>query len=260
MKKNIKIWLKLTSYSFTRAVSSKFTFILFTIAKILRFLFFLIFLLLLLSKTKTLAGYTSLQAIFFLLTFNMIDTLAQLFFREVYRFRSEIISGNFDLVLVKPINPLLKVLFGGADGIDFIILIPLIGGIVYLGLKIGVNSPIQVILYILLCLNAFLIATSFHIFVLALGVLTTEVDNTIMMYRDIARMGTIPIDIYKEPLRSVLTFAIPVGIMMTFPVKAFLGLLSWPMIFIAFFLSALFLWSSLSLWKYSLKNYSSASS
>jgi len=40
---------------------------------------------------------------------------AQLLFRDVYRFRPKVVSGDFDLILVKPINPLFRVLLGGAD-------------------------------------------------------------------------------------------------------------------------------------------------
>jgi ABC-2 type transport system permease protein len=126
--------------------------------------------------------------------------------------------------------------------------------------KIGNLTILNFTFYILLLINAFLIATAFHIAVLALGILTTEIDNTIMLYRDITRMGTVPIDIYKEPLRGFLTFIIPVGVMMTFPAKALMGLLSAQMVIFSFLISGIFLWGSLRFWKYALKHYSSASS
>ncbi len=108
--------------------------------------------------------------------------------------------------------------------------------------------------------NAFIIATAFHIAVLALGILTTEIDNTIMLYRDVTRMGVVPIDIYKEPVRGFLTFVVPVGIMMTFPVKGLLGLLSFGVVFFSFLIAVVSLWLSLKFWKISLKRYASASS
>jgi ABC-2 type transport system permease protein len=126
--------------------------------------------------------------------------------------------------------------------------------------KIGSFSFLGLILYILLIFNAFVIATAFHIAVLAIGILTTEVDNTIMLYRDITRVGMMPIDIYHEPLRSFLTFVIPVGIMMSFPVKVLLGLLSWWGVVSSLILGAIFLGLSLKFWGYALNQYSSASS
>ena len=46
-----------------------------------------------------------LQMLVFYLCFNIVDTIGQLLFREVYRFRSLIVTGGLDMVLVKPLNP-----------------------------------------------------------------------------------------------------------------------------------------------------------
>ena len=103
------------------------------------------------------------------------------------------------------------------------------------------------------------IALSFHILVLSLGILTSE-NNAILVYRDLVGMGRVPVDIYAEPIRSLITFIFPVGIMMTFPAKALMGLLSWQPILYAVFFSIILFYSSLSAWRFALKNYSSASS
>lgn len=260
IRKYLKVWLKLTGYSFMTTLTSRFSFTMFLFGKILRFTLFFVFLILVLSRTKVLVGYNLYQAAFFVLTYNLIDTGVQLLFREVYRFRPLVVSGNFDLVLAKPISPLFRVLVGGADVIDLFMFIPFLGGTLYLAGKIGGLSALGVIFYILLVANAFLIATAIHIAVLALGVLTTEIDNAIMLYRDITRMGMVPVDIYREPLRGFLTFIIPVGIMMTFPPKALMGLLSWWGILASFLIGGLLFWLSLKFWHYSLSKYSSASS
>ena len=97
-------------------------------------------------------------------------------------------------------------------------------------------------------------------FVLGVAVLTTEIDNTIMLYRDIVQMGRIPIDVYKEPLRGLLTFAIPVGIMVTFPAKAIMGLLSPLFIILSLAIGTVLLFLSLKFWRFSLKKYSSVGS
>jgi len=259
-KKYFRVWVKLTGYSFMTTLTSRFSFIMFLLGKILRFAFFFIFLILIISRTKVLVGYNLYQAAFFVLTYNLIDTGVQLLFREVYRFRPQVVSGNFDLILVKPFSPLFRVLAGGADVIDLFMLIPFSLGIIYLVDKIGSFTFLNFTFYILLLVNAFLIATAIHIAVLALGVLTTEIDNTIMLYRDITRMGMVPIDIYRQPLRGFLTFVLPVGIMMTFPAKALMGLLSWQAILASFLIGGFLLWWSFKFWNFSLRRYSSASS
>lgn len=109
-------------------------------------------------------------------------------------------------------------------------------------------------------MNSLVLATAFHIIVLAIGILTTAVDHTIMIYRDITSMGRVPTDIYKEPLKSIVTFILPVGILMTFPAKAMMGLLSFWGIIISISISVVVFYLSLTLWRYALTKYSSASS
>ncbi len=263
MKNFIKyfhLWTKLTINSFLSTVTSRFSATVFLIAKILRFIFFGVFLIALFSKANIIANYTLMQGLFFFLTFNLIDTTTQLFFREVYRFRQLVVTGDFDLVLVKPINALFRALAGGADPLDLFMLVPYIGALFYVGSKLGPLSYLSIGMYLVLLINGFLIATAFHILVLALAIMTTEIDHAVMIYRDLTSMGRVPVDIYREPLRSIITFAIPVGVMMTFPAKAFLGLLTPEIIALSLLLGVVFFLVCLRIWRYSLSKYSSASS
>lgn len=260
MKKYFVIWLTLTSNATQTAFASRAGALIFLLGKFMRFGFFFFFLFIILAKSKTLAGYTPQEVFFFYLTFNLIDSIPQIFFREVYRFRQQVVSGNFDYYLIRPIPVLFRSLIGGSDILD----IPLTGIIIVLLIVIGMHLPgitmLSVILYFILLINALLIALAFHIFVVSLGILTTEVDNAIMLYRDITQMGRFPVDIYKEPLRGILTFAIPVGIMMTVPAKVLMGIFSWQLIVVVIAVGILFLLASLVFWNYAIREYSSASS
>ncbi|MDP1721871.1 MAG: ABC-2 family transporter protein [Candidatus Gottesmanbacteria bacterium] len=256
----IRIWWKLTVSSFMISLTSRFNAGVFFVGKLLRFLFFLLFLITIFTRTETLAGYSSHQMIFFYLSFSLVDTIAQLFFREVYRFRPLIVSGDFDFALVKPMSPLLRALVGGADPLDLGMLPLYIAAVIYTGGRLGDIHGVNVVFYILLFINGLIISTGFHILVLALGILATEVDHAIMIFRDVVSMGRIPTDVYHEPLRSIMTFVIPVGVMMTFPAKALMGLLSPWMTLFSIALGLLFLLLCLKVWHYALTQYSSASS
>lgn len=260
MIKYLKIWWIMTTKASQIAFSSRFSAIIFVTGKILRFFFFLLFLLILISKIKIIAGYSTWEVIFFFATFNLVDTIAQLFLREVYRFRSYVVTGDFDYFLTKPLSPLFRSLFGGSDILDLSILAISAFFILFSVGKLGSISLLGIVLYIMLISNAFLIAIAFHIFVLAVGILTTEVDNTLWLYRDLTQMGRVPVDIYKEPLRGILTFVIPVGIMMTFPPKALMGFLSIDTFLLAIIMGGVLLFLSLKFWRYALSKYASASS
>lgn len=258
--KEFKIWLKYSGYSFQQFLINRPIVIVFLTAKIFRIGLFLVFLNFLLLGTNALGGYSREQVIFFYLSFNLIDTLSQFFFREVYRFRPLIVSGGLDFVLVKPLNPLIRVLLGGADVIDFVMLFLLLTITIWYGTAHITTSLFSWFLYLLLVINGFIIAAAFHILVLCLGILTTSVDHLIMIYRDLSSMLRIPADLYVEPIRFLLTFAIPLGVMITFPSKILMNLLSPFEIAISLLVSFIALYLSLAFWHYSLKQYQSASS
>ncbi|OGE43035.1 hypothetical protein A3B45_05375 [Candidatus Daviesbacteria bacterium RIFCSPLOWO2_01_FULL_39_12] len=258
--KYLKIWWICAINSFQTQLVVRWALVIFLLAKILRFTIFSIFIIILVGKTSALAGYTLDQTIFFYLSFNLVDMLAQLFFREVYRFRSQVVSGNFDFYLIKPFSPLFRSLATGPDLMDFLTLFPLLGAIIYFILRLQIYDPLNIFLYTLLLGIGFTIALSFHILVLALAIMTTEIDHAIMLYRDVVALGRMPIDIYKEPIRGFITFIIPVGIMMSFPAKSLLGLLSPISIIYALFFALILFFISLKAWDYAITQYSSASS
>jgi len=259
IKRYFKIWWMMSRNSFSMIIDQKLALSVFLIGKILRFIFFFGFLYFLLLGTKTLSGYSGNQVIFFFLTFNLIDVVTQFLFREVYRFRPMVINGDFDLVLVKPLNALFRVLMGGADITDLITIPPLIALTVYFGFLLH-PSFLNIIFYLLLLLNGFLIATAFHIIILSFSIVTLEVDHTIMIYRDLTSLGRLPIDIYKQPLQGLLTYLVPVGMMITLPAKVIMGIVGPAGILSAFFVGIVAVFIALRFWNYALTKYSSASS
>ncbi|OGD02930.1 hypothetical protein A2354_02430 [Candidatus Amesbacteria bacterium RIFOXYB1_FULL_47_12] len=252
-------WLYFVN-SLQQNISGPVVFSLFFTSKLLRYGLFLTFLYFLGSGIKLIGGYPREQLIFFYLVFNYIDTLVQMFFREVYRFRSLVVSGGFDMVLLKPFPPLVRCLLGGPDFIDAGVLIVLTAVIAYYLAFFIHPSPSSLFLFFLMLLNTLIVAAAFHILVIALGIITLSVDHLIMVYRDLTSLVRIPVDLFSEPLRSLITFVIPVGLMFTFPAKTLLGLLSWQMIIFSLIFGVVFLFFSLKFWHFSLRYYSSASS
>lgn len=255
-----KIWKKYTLLSFNTELTSRFGVLIFLLAKLFRFIFFLFFLILLFRRNTSLGVFNFDQMAFFFLVFNFIDSFTQFLYREVYRFRMVLIRGQFDYILISPVNSLFRLLFGGADILDLVMLIPIVLALVYFGMRLPSVFLGDIFIFFLLLVNSLVLVTAFHILVLAVGILTTTVDHTIMIYRDISSMGRVPVDIYKEPLRSLLTFVVPVGIMVTFPAKSIMGLLSFSGATISLVVGMLFFCLSLKIWRYALTKYSSASS
>lgn len=254
-----KIWWLMSRNAFLAVLSQRVGFGIFLLGKTLRFVFFFGFIFFLLKGTNRLAGYNLNQTLLFFLTFSLIDTVSQFLFREVYRFRPLVVSGSFDLVLVKPVNALFRSLMGGADIIDLVTIPPLIIAVIYAGSLLQPSS-LSTLYYVLLVLNGLLLAASFHIIVLSFGIITLEIDHTIVIYRDLANLARFPIDIYHGPVKGFLTFFVPIGVMMAFPAKALLGLISPAGVVWSLALGVLWLFIALRFWRFALKKYTSASS
>src|SRR4051812_26464577 len=88
------------------------------LGKLTRAAFFLIFLVAIFKHTDALVGYTLEQAALFFLTFNIVDIVAQLFFRGIYGIRSIVRDGELDFFLIQPLNVLYRVSFNTVDFLD----------------------------------------------------------------------------------------------------------------------------------------------
>lgn len=259
--KLLKIWLMMGSRSVQSYLVTNLGGYLFLAGKIVRFLLFFSFLFTVLTSAGNLAGYSREQVILFFLIFNLVDITTQFLFRGVYQFRPQVVSGNFDINLLKPLPSYFVPVFGFADVLDFITLIPLIIYFFYFLNQTRLYFEIlNLVLFTIFLINSLVIAFSFHLFVCSVCLLTTEIDHLVWVYRDLTNMARFPTDIYQKGIQLVLTFTIPVIILITVPAKALMGLLSWQMIILSFLIAGLFLWGSLKFWKYALSKYTSASS
>lgn len=256
MKHNFQIFWLFAKNSMRTTTQGRLGVIIFTLGKIVRFAFMFFLLFFIFQQTRVLKGYTFQEAALFYMIFNLIDTISQILFREVYRFRSLVVEGSLDTILLKPYHPFLRILVGGVDILDVFLLIPYSLIAIFIALR-GHIVFVNFLSFFVLFLNALWIATSFHILVLALGIITTEVDHTILIYRDMTSLGRFPMAIYKEPIRSIFTFIIPIGIMTSFPPQALLGTLSITGFAVSFVLSSILFFGAMRLWNFALKKYQS---
>lgn len=252
-----KIWLKTSSLSLQTQVVSRGASLMYITGKLIRFGFFLWLIITVAQNVQMISGYKLNQLIIFFLVFNVFDMLGQILFRGIYWFRGDVISGRFDLVLVKPINCLFQILTKHTDFLDLPLFLIVVGILLKQGLYLKLTDWL---LFFILGSASFLIITAIHIIVASIGVLTTEIDHTIMIYRDLSNMARVPVDIYINPIRLFLTVVFPVAIIMTFPAKALMGILAFPWIIFSLAMSLIFFLISLKFWKYALTCYNSASS
>ncbi len=261
LKRSYTIWKIIALNALQEAFLNRWTNALFFLGKALRFGMTLMVLFLIKQTAPTFAQYTTDQIIIFFLTYQFIDTLAQVLYRGVYLFSNQVRTGEFDFLLVKPVNPLFRALTGKPDINDVIFLLPTIVISVYIATQLDVAITLTSFLwYLVLLVNSFLIVTALHICILSIGILTTEIDGVMWLYRDLARLGQFPVGIYLEPLRFLLFFLVPIGMMITIPAEVLLSAPQSYSIAWAIAVGVSFFIFSLWFWNWSLKQYSSASS
>lgn len=261
LRKYARVWLVMAKMSFAEQASSRINAAALFTGKMIRLGFVFFFLVSLFAHTRSLAGFNLTETLLFFMTFNLVDIIAQLLFRGIYWIKWMIDRGELDLTLTRPISPLFRLATHTTDFLDLLTLIPTIIILTLVILRLGVEVSIwQLVLYLLLVFCGIVIAMAVHIFVAGVAVFTQEVDNLIWIYRDLMTMGRFPASIYALPVRLVLTFAVPVVVMISFPVEALLGILSWYWVLFSFFWAGLFFWGSVKFWGLSLKYYTSVSS
>lgn len=256
-----RVWRLNASNTLQKLFINRATNILFFFGKTVRMGMSLLFIFLIKDQISSFSSYSIDQVVIFFLTYQFIDTLTQVFFRGVYMFRARIIRGTFDFMLLKPISPLFQALTDHPDINDTIFIIPTTLLSIYIATTLNISITWQSLLaYLILVANGLMIATALHILVLVSGIITKDIQGFIWIYRDLLRLSRFPVTIYLQPLRGVLFFVIPVGMMVTIPAEVLLNLTPSHSIAMAFMTGIGSLLVSLKIWQWSLKKYSSASS
>ncbi|MFI5346267.1 MAG: ABC transporter permease [Elusimicrobiota bacterium] len=260
VKKYFVIWTRTASMAMQAQLTYRLGSFGFLIGKMIRLVFFFAFVVAIFNHVDTVAGYNLVETALFFLTYNVVDMVAQIFFRGVYGARRTVSEGDFDFYLVQPCAPLFRIVFSSVDFLDIVTLLPVL---VMIGVTFARLPPMgweRYAAYAALTANGVALTFSVHVFVAGLTVRTQELENAIWIYRDVMFMGKFPVDVYAQPVRWALTFGVPIAVMTSFPAKAMLGLLTPAWAAYAFALTAFALAASAWYWRASVARYTSSSS
>ncbi len=261
-KAYIKVWLKLTAQQFqSQIANARLAAVLFIVSKLFRLGTAFLMVYLVVGRAELIVGYTLSQAILILALFNLVSSLIQLFMRGIYLFRQKVVDGTFDFYLLNPLSELFYSLFSYTDPLDLILFLPYLGIVIWAWLGTGFPLSLGIIIAVISAITiSILTILAWHIVIIAIGVKYLEVDNTIMLYRDLEKMASMPLEIYGKIGSSVLTYLFPFGLMATIPARIIFGLYH-PWYLLGFALLALVqLRLALWFWHHCLQTYSSASS
>ncbi|MFI5304170.1 MAG: ABC transporter permease [Nitrospiria bacterium] len=214
------------------------------------------------GKVQTVAGWNFYQMLILIGSVGIVREMAYLTFRQGFLNIGDYIrTGEFDLLLVKPVSPQLHLGFRHismteslGEGIMGVVLV-VVGR-----LHLPAGEFLDVPLYIVFLIVSLMIYYSFCLIVnsAVFWIIKSQELNTIVYY--FMETARYPRDIYKGIGKALFTFIIPISLIATTPASILAGRMSLPLLFLSAGVAAGLLLVGNLIWKISIRHYSSASS
>lgn len=173
------------------------------------------------TQTETLGGWRVGEAIALLGTYQIVGGLLATFIEPNVRwFAGQVKSGRLDDILLKPVSSIFLASLGSCAPLG--LLEVLLGfGVLGLGIQQGEAAPtLWGILSWLLLLAVGLTVTWGSRVLLASIALWAPAIELDVVYGALWQCGRYPVTIYRQPIRFVLTYILPVAFVSTLPTYA----------------------------------------
>ncbi|EKQ54474.1 MULTISPECIES: ABC-2 family transporter protein [unclassified Clostridium] len=258
----IRLYGEFFKQSFIKLMAYRVNFFLILITNSTYFAVQLILLQVIFANVNSLAGWTKCEMIFYIGTFNLIDSL-WIFgpYFNLLSFTEQIRSGMLDYYITKPVNSQFLV---SLRNVEIGSLVSALAGIAIIGYAL-IEGNIKltswrVILYIIAIIHALLVEYGIYFIMTCLSFWTVKTDFIENIHGIMCYFSNRPIDIYKGVIRFILTYILPYGFAMTVASKAAVKSMD-ASVYISFILlSWCFFGGSILFWKFALRRYNSASS
>jgi ABC-2 type transport system permease protein len=163
-------------------------------------------------------------------------------------------EGSFEVVLLRPLNPLFFLIATNFDTGSFGLLI---GGAVMFGMAIthtGFLSLAAILQFLLLFAAGFAVMTGFQMIMAAISFKWVGNSRLPEILDSILTFGKYPVSIFPKSIKTIITFIIPAGMIGFFPASALLGRLE-PLVLISVIPCVLFMLFGIWLYHFMVKLY-----
>ena len=213
------------------------------------------------SNTNSLAGWNVWQILALLGVFRVMSgVIALLVAPNMRLIMQDIRDGTLDFVLIKPINSqfyasIRRLVVWQGFTIATGIAMAAVAGV---KLSAAVSAG-RAAMFVILLAAGVTIIYSFWLVLATLAFWFTRISNIEMVFWNVFEAGRYPVDIYRRPVRWVLTYVVPLAFLTTFPARALVGKLEATNLAVALAVGAAALAGSSWFWRYGLRHYSGAS-
>lgn len=260
-------YFKLILAAIKSKMEYKFTFVFLIVAVIVYYLGQLGIILVIMNKFKTINGWTlgEMAFLYGLLVFS--QGLTFLVFNALNHFERFIVQGEFDRVLIRPLNPLIQVLCSSLEISSIAHFIIGITAIIFGSLSAGLEWSFGKIVYLAFVIGgAVLILGSIRIIVSAIAFWTIRNRALVHVFVYSSKEFILyPISIYNPWVQLFLTFVFPLAFVNFYPAGYFLQksseFLFHPVLqFMTPVVGLIMFAFSLLLWRYGINRYQSTGS
>jgi len=261
MVRYLKLWGASIQNCLVREMAFRVNFIVTMLTGSMWFLMSVLMFSVVFSHVKVVAGWTKYEVFFLLGVSHVILRLFGTFFmRNLMRVPDIIRTGEMDFYLVKPVNTqfLISTRYTSFDSLaDTLTGLALMG---YAGWQLGLKvSPANLLAFSMLILNGVVLyyAVMFISVTISFWFLRFHAMDIWWQMTNMARQ---PAEIFSGTLKWILTYCIPMLVIVNFPVKAYLDRLPWHLALWGFTISAVLLLFGNWFFSFALRRYRSASS
>ena len=202
------------------------------------------------------------QVLLLFATFHLVDYLMSITFHRGLAFQlpNQIQSGELDARLLLPVNLLFFVSFEKIDVIDAFSFVPALGFLGYVLYRLEFAfSWFQVLIYILLLINALIFLFSLVLIIATLSFWTTQSGGLAKIFDNLLKIGRYPLDIFGDFWKLIFIYFLPLVLIAQVPSQALLLTLSPGFGLFAIGVTATLLVLALNFWRLGLRNYLSTS-
>jgi ABC-2 type transport system permease protein len=214
------------------------------------------------GQVESLAGWRKEEVLILAVVGMLFHDIMEMFFiGNLERFSYFIRHGEFDFILLKPVNPRFMASFRYAEFHNIFRIIIMIFILASLLRGTGISPTI----YEWAGFSAFFLVGLIVFYNIFFAVITTNfwlinLFNFNDIFDSLLSAGRYPVDIFKGRLKSFFAYVIPLGLIATFAVEALLKRVGLVSILLAIFMVVATSLLSELFWRFALKHYQSASS
>lgn len=173
------------------------------------------------SQTRTLGGWPLGETIVLLGTYQIMSGILSTFIEpNITWFASQVKSGKLDEVLLKPVSSIFLVSLGACAPLALPQLVMGIA-VIIIGLhELGIVPTLWgVIGWLLLTMVGIAVTWASRVLLASLALWSPGVELDVV-YGAVWQFGRYPVSIYRQPVRFVLTWILPVAFVSTYPSRA----------------------------------------